>query len=130
MPASQISFASFARSYTDLAAQSPSTPPVQQTAVVVVAHPLAVGSGGCIYRLRARFFSSCRFLALSHITTAAIASPDISTTATVTTASVTCSICSAPWLYASFIVACCLLALVLFHLVIVPAMDWVVERYS
>ena len=50
MSASQISFSDFA-----LAAQqaaTPCTPPVIDTAVAVVAHPLAVGGGGCIRSVR------------------------------------------------------------------------------
>lgn len=45
MPATQISFADFA-----LAQQAAitCTPPVSEAALVVVAHPLAVGSGECI----------------------------------------------------------------------------------
>lgn len=53
MPACQISFAEFARFLSEAffpatPAAAPSTPPVQQTAVEVVAHPVAVGGGGCI----------------------------------------------------------------------------------
>lgn len=45
MSASQISFADFALAQQ---AATSCTPPVSDTAVAVVAHPLAVGSGECI----------------------------------------------------------------------------------
>lgn len=53
MPACQISFTEFARSLSEAffpaaPAAAPSTPPVQQAAVEVVAHPVAVGGGECI----------------------------------------------------------------------------------
>lgn len=53
MPATQLSFAEFARSLSEAffpaaPAAVPSTPPVQQTAVEVVAHPVAVDGGECL----------------------------------------------------------------------------------
>ena len=46
MPATQISFSSFA--LAALQVGTPRTPPVIDTAVAVVAHPLAVDGGECI----------------------------------------------------------------------------------
>lgn len=50
MPATQISFASFAASLLASVQDEPTdcTPPVDETAPVVVAHPVAVGGGECI----------------------------------------------------------------------------------
>lgn len=50
MPASQISFASFAASLLASVQDEPTvcTPPVQETAPAVVAHPVAVDGGECI----------------------------------------------------------------------------------
>ncbi len=53
MPACQISFSEFARSLSEAffpaaPAAVPSTPPVHQAAVEVVAHPVAVDGGECI----------------------------------------------------------------------------------
>lgn len=45
MPATQISFADFALSAQQAA--TPSTPPVHEAALAVVAHPLAVDGGEC-----------------------------------------------------------------------------------
>lgn len=51
MPATQISFASFAASLLASVQDEPTdcTPPVDETASVVVAHPVAVDGGECIY---------------------------------------------------------------------------------
>ena len=46
------------------------------------------------------------------------------------TGAVTCSMFTSPSVVTAFIVLCCLLALVLFHLVIVPAMAWAVRRFG
>ena len=50
MPATQISFASFAASLLASVQDEPTdcTPPVDETAPVVVAHPVAVDGGECI----------------------------------------------------------------------------------
>lgn len=126
------------------------TPPATKGAARAVAAPAALALGVCtphLLRLRLAsaaairpgFKSSSRSLfrsALSFLAAAILIAITTPTMANITaatpnaTGAVTCSMFVSPSVTAAFIVACCLLALVLFHLVIVPAIDWAVRRFG
>lgn len=124
------------------------TPPATKRPGESLAAPAAAGQGVCTtYRRerasraaslpgrrissRSAFLSAFSFLLLAMLI--AISSPAMATISAAiphTTGAVTCSIFVSPSVTTAFIVGCCLLALVVFHLAMVPAMNWIVRRFS
>lgn len=123
------------------------TPPATKRPGESLAAPAAAGQGVCTtYRrdraARAASLPGLRIssrsafcLALSFLliaTLIAVATPANAMTPSATQGASEASICIAgtPVVFTSWIVVCCVLALSIYHLAMVPAMNWIVRRFS
>lgn len=125
------------------------TPPATKRPGDSLAAPAAAGQGVCTshgLRLRLAFSAAFRpsrsiaslsafrsaFSFLLFTTLIAVLTPATATTPTPIHNTYDASICIAgtPLVLTFWIVGCSLLALVVFHLVMVPAMDWIVRRFG